>query len=47
MTQALDTDHPHKYNTSRLMHRLGRIPPAEYEVKYYAEHRADQPVAHK
>ncbi len=37
----------HWYNTGRLMHRLGRIPPAEYEAKYYAEHRADQPVAHK
>ena len=37
----------HWYNTARLMHRLGRIPPAEYEAKYYAEHRADQPVAHK
>ncbi len=24
------------YNTSRLMHRLGRIPPAEYEADYYA-----------
>lgn len=37
----------HWYNTGRLMHRLGRIPPVEYEAKYYAEHRADQPVAHK
>ncbi|KHJ73940.1 hypothetical protein QR64_04225 [Rhodococcus sp. Chr-9] len=37
----------HWYNTARLMHRLGRIPPAGYEAKYYAEHRADQPVAHK
>ena len=37
----------HWYNTGRLMHRLGRIPPAEYEAEYYAEHRADQPVAHK
>nr|WP_257235612.1 IS3 family transposase [Rhodococcus pyridinivorans] len=37
----------HWYNTGRLMHRLGRIPPAEYEARYYAEHRADQPVAHK
>jgi putative transposase len=24
------------YNTSRLMHRLGRKPPAEYEADYYA-----------
>ena len=26
----------HWYNTSRLMHRLGRIPPAEAEATYYA-----------
>ncbi len=26
----------HWYNTGRLMHRLGRIPPAEYEATYYA-----------
>ncbi|WP_039827660.1 integrase core domain-containing protein, partial [Nocardia testacea] len=25
------------YNTSRLMHRLGRKPPAEYEADYYAD----------
>jgi putative transposase len=37
----------HWYNTARLMRRLGRIPPTEYEAKYYAAHRADQPVAHK
>ena len=37
----------HWYNTARLMHRLGRIPPTEYEARYYATHRADQPVAHK
>jgi len=24
------------YNTSRLMHRLGRRPPAEAEAEYYA-----------
>lgn len=37
----------HWYNTDRLMHRLGRIPPTEYEARYYAAQRADQPVAHK
>lgn len=36
----------HWYNTSRLMHRLGRRPPAEHEADYYARTRADQPVAH-
>ena len=35
----------HWYNTARLMHRLGRIPPAEYEAAYYAAR--DQPVTHK
>jgi transposase InsO family protein len=28
------------YNTSRLMHRLGRRPPAEAEAGYYDHHRA-------
>ncbi|WP_201453704.1 integrase core domain-containing protein [Rhodococcus sp. WAY2] len=37
----------HWYNTDRLMHRLGRIPPTEYEDRHYAAHRADQPVAHE
>jgi putative transposase len=30
----------HWYNTSRLMHRLGRRPPAEAEAEYY---HADSP----
>jgi len=34
----------HWYNTSRLMHRLGRRPPAEAENRYYAQHHADHPV---
>ncbi len=33
----------HWYNTSRLMHRLGRIPPTEYEAIYYAAQQSDQP----
>lgn len=36
----------HWYNTSRLMHRLGRRPPLEAEADYYANQQADQPVAH-
>jgi putative transposase len=31
------------YNQSRLMHRLGRRPPVEYEADYYAQH-TEQPV---
>jgi putative transposase len=36
----------HWYNTSRLMHRLGRRPPLEAEQQHYREQQADQPVAH-
>ncbi|MTE17523.1 hypothetical protein GLP40_32910 [Nocardia sp. CT2-14] len=31
------------FNRSRLMHRLGRKPPVEYEADYYALH-AEQPA---
>jgi putative transposase len=36
----------HWYNTSRLMHRLDRRPPAEAEADYYAQARDDRPVVH-
>jgi putative transposase len=36
----------HWYNTSRLMHRLGRRPPAEAEADYYARTRDGRPVVH-
>jgi putative transposase len=36
----------HWYNTSRLMHRLGRRPPAEAEAGYYAHNHDGQPAAH-
>ena len=36
----------HWYNNHRLMHRLGRRPPAEYEADYYARIRDGQPTAH-
>lgn len=35
------------YNNHRLMHRLGRIPPAEYETNYHASNRDGQPTDHK
>jgi putative transposase len=35
----------HWYNTRRLMHRLGRIPPAEAEAAYYAATHAATPAA--
>ncbi|MDE1675572.1 IS3 family transposase, partial [Nocardia gipuzkoensis] len=31
------------YNQSRIMHRLGRRPPAEHEADYYAL-QAEQPA---
>jgi putative transposase len=34
----------HWFNNHRLMHRLGRRPPAEAEAEYYAQHHADHPV---
>ena len=36
----------HWYNTSRLMHRLGRRPPAEAEADHYAHNRDGQPAVH-
>ena len=34
------------YNAHRLMHRLGRIPPAEAEAAYYARIQAGQHTGH-
>jgi putative transposase len=34
----------HWYNTSRLMHRLGRRPPTEAEDEYYAQQQAEEPA---
>jgi putative transposase len=36
----------HWYNTNRLMHRLGRRPPAEAEAEYYARHQVGQHTDH-
>jgi putative transposase len=44
--ETITADWVHWYNTSRLMHRLNRQPPAEYEATYYAAHRDGQPVDH-
>jgi putative transposase len=44
--ETITADWVHWYNHQRLMHRLGRIPPAEAEANYYAANRDDQPVAH-
>jgi len=36
----------HWYNNHRLMHRLGRIPPTEYEANHHARIRDGQPASH-
>ncbi len=45
--ELLTADWVHWYNTSRLMHRLGRTPPVEFEAAYYAEHAAAETEAHQ
>jgi transposase InsO family protein len=37
----------HWYNTDRLMHRLGRIPPINYETVHYATNTAHSSAAHQ
>jgi len=35
--EAITAAWVHWYNTARLMHRLGRRPPAEAEAEYYQQ----------
>lgn len=44
--EMITADWVHWYNTSRLMHHLGRIPPVEAEANYYAQARDGQPAVH-
>jgi putative transposase len=44
--KQVTADWVHWYNTTRLMHRLDRTPPVEYEAEYYAHH-ARQPAGHR
>jgi putative transposase len=44
--EAITADWVHWYNTSRLMHRLDRRPPAEAEADYYSQNRDDRTVVH-
>ena len=44
--EAITAAWVHWYNTSRLMHRLGRRPPAEAEADYHAQTRDDRPAVH-
>lgn len=43
--EMITADWVHWYNTSRLMHHLGRIPPTEAEANYYATSDG-RPAAH-
>ena len=42
--EIITADYIGWFNQQRLMHRLGRVPPAEAEACYYAQHVTDQPV---
>jgi putative transposase len=44
--EMITADWVHWYNTSRLMHHLGRIPPVEAETNYYADINAGRPARH-
>ncbi len=44
--EMITADWVHWYNTSRLMHHLGRIPPVEAETNYYADISAGRPAGH-
>jgi putative transposase len=44
--EQITADWVHWYNTSRLMHRLGRRPPVECEADYHARTRDGQPANH-
>jgi putative transposase len=44
--EMITADWVHWYNTSRLMHHLGRIPPVEAEANYDATTSEGQPAAH-
>jgi putative transposase len=44
--EQITADWVHWYNDERLMHRLDRRPPAEYEADYYASTRDGQPADH-
>ncbi len=45
--ELLTAEWVHWYNTDRLMHRLGRIPPIEYEAIHYATNTAQTGAAHQ
>jgi putative transposase len=42
--EYITADYVAWYNQQRLMHRLGRIPPAEAEAQYYSQPVTDRPA---
>ena len=42
--ELITADYVAWYNQQRLMHRLGRVPPAEAEAHYYSQHVTDRPA---
>ena len=42
--EYITADYVAWYNQQRLMHRLGRVPPAEAEAQYYSQHVTDRPA---
>jgi putative transposase len=45
--ELLTADWVHWYNNTRLMHRLGRTPPVEFEDRYYTQEAATKSEAHQ
>ncbi|BBZ00094.1 transposase [Mycolicibacterium fallax] len=45
--ELLTAEWVHWYNTDRLMHRLGRIPPVDHEAVHYATNTALSGAAHQ
>ena len=45
--EYITADYVAWYNQQRLMHRLGRVPPAEAETQYYSEHVTDRPAGYR
>jgi putative transposase len=42
--ELITADYVAWYNQQRLMHRFGRVPPAEAEAQYYSQHVTDRPA---
>jgi len=45
--ELLTAEWVHWYNTSRLMHRLDRTPPVEFEARYYTQQPTTKTEAHQ